>query len=57
LPVVLYNYEIWSLKLREEFRLRVFENLRGIFGSKRDENGCGESSTTRNFVVCNIHPI
>jgi hypothetical protein len=39
LPVVLYVCETWSLTLREEHRLRVFENrvLRGIFGSKRDE--------------------
>jgi hypothetical protein len=39
LPVVLYGCETWSLTLREECRLRVFENrvLRGIFGSKRDE--------------------
>ena len=38
LPVVLYGYEIWSLTLREEHRLRVFENrvLRRIFGPKRD---------------------
>ncbi len=38
LPVVLYGCETWSLKLREEQRLRVFENrvLRGIFGPKRD---------------------
>jgi hypothetical protein len=29
----------WSLTVREERRLRVFENrvLRGIFGPKRDE--------------------
>ena len=33
--------EAWSLTLREESRLRVFENriLRRIFGPKRDENG------------------
>jgi hypothetical protein len=39
LPVVLYRSETWSLKLREEHRLRVFENrvLRRIFGPKRDE--------------------
>jgi hypothetical protein len=39
LPVVLYGCETWSLTLREEYRLRVFENrvLRGIFGNKRDE--------------------
>jgi hypothetical protein len=32
-------WETWSLTLREEHRLRVFENrvLRGIFGPKRDE--------------------
>jgi hypothetical protein len=39
LPVVLYECETWSLTLREEKRLRVFENrvLRRIFGLKRDE--------------------
>jgi hypothetical protein len=39
LPVVLYGCKTWSLTLREERRLRVFENrvLRGIFGPKRDE--------------------
>jgi hypothetical protein len=39
LPVVLYGFETWSLTLREERRLGVFENwvLRGIFGLKRDE--------------------
>jgi hypothetical protein len=39
LPVVLYGCETWSLTLREEHRLRVFENrvLRRIFGPTRDE--------------------
>jgi hypothetical protein len=39
LPVVLHGCETWSLTLREEHRLRVFENrvLRKIFGPKRDE--------------------
>jgi hypothetical protein len=39
LPVVFYRCETWSLTLREEHRLRVFENrvLRGIFGPKIDE--------------------
>ena len=38
LPVVLYGCETWSLTLREEHRLRVFENrvLRRTFGPKRD---------------------
>jgi hypothetical protein len=35
----LYGYEIWSLALRKEHRLRVFQNrvLRRLFGTKRDE--------------------
>ncbi|KAJ4426584.1 hypothetical protein ANN_26382 [Periplaneta americana] len=39
LSVVLYGCETWTLTLREEHRLRVFENkaLRKIFGAKRDE--------------------
>jgi hypothetical protein len=38
LPVVLYGSETWSLTLREEHRLRVFENrVLRIFGPKRDE--------------------
>jgi len=38
-PAVLYGCETWSLTLREERRVRVFENrvLRRIFGHKRDE--------------------
>jgi hypothetical protein len=38
-PVVLYGCETWSLTLRKEHRLKVFENrvLRRIFGPKRDE--------------------
>jgi hypothetical protein len=40
LSVVLYGCETWSLTLREEHRLRVFENrvLRRIFGPKREED-------------------
>jgi len=39
LPIVLYGCETWSLTLREERRLRVFENrvLSRTFGPKRDE--------------------
>jgi len=38
-PVVLYGCETWSLTLREERKLRLFENmvLRRIFGPRRDE--------------------
>jgi hypothetical protein len=38
LPVVFYGCETWSFTLREERRLRVFENgVLRIFGPKRDE--------------------
>jgi hypothetical protein len=39
LPVVLYGCEAWSLTLKEEHRLRVFESrvLRRLSGPKRDE--------------------
>jgi len=38
LPVVLYGCETWTMTLREERRLRVFENrvLKKIFGPKKD---------------------
>ena len=41
LPVVLYGCEAWSLTIREEHRLRVFENRfpRQTFRPKGDENG------------------
>jgi hypothetical protein len=39
-PVVLYGCETWSLTLREEHRLRVFENrVLRRFGPKREEDG------------------
>jgi hypothetical protein len=39
LPVVLYGCETWSVTLREEHRLTVFENrvLRRIFGPNKHE--------------------
>ena len=39
LPVVFYGSETWSLTLKEEHRLRLFENkvLRKMFGAKKDE--------------------
>jgi hypothetical protein len=43
LPLVLHGCETWSLTLREEYRLKVFENrvLRRIFGPKRGEMAGG----------------
>jgi hypothetical protein len=41
LPIVVYGCKTWSLTLREEYNLMVFENkvLRKIFGPKREEDG------------------
>jgi hypothetical protein len=56
--VVLYGCETWSLTLREEHRLRVFENrvLRRIFGPKRDEvtEGFG-NCIMRSFINYSLH--
>jgi hypothetical protein len=56
LPVVLYECETWSLTLREEHRLRVFENrvLRGIFGPTRDEV-TGEWRNLHSGELCNLY--
>jgi dolichol kinase len=58
LPAVLYGCEIWSLTLREEHRLRVFENrvLRKISGPKRDEV-TGEWRKLHNFVICTLRQV
>jgi len=58
LPVVLYGCETWSLTLREERRLRVFENrvLRRIFGPKRDEI-TGEWRKLHNEELNNLYSI
>jgi hypothetical protein len=60
LPVVLYGCETWSLTLKEEHRLGVFENrvLRRIFGPKRDEEtGNGENCVARSFVICTLRQV
>jgi hypothetical protein len=56
LPVVLYGCETWSLTLREEHRLRVFENrvLRRIFRPKRDE-ATGEWSKLHNEELRDLY--
>jgi hypothetical protein len=55
MPVVLYGCETLYFALREEHRLRVFENRvrKRIFGPKRDEV-TGEC-TMRGFIIC-THP-
>jgi hypothetical protein len=50
----------WSLTLREECRLMVFENrmLRRIFGPKRVEvKRSGENYIIRSLVICTPHQI
>jgi len=56
LPVVLYGCETWSLTLREERRLRVFENrvLRRICGPRRDE-ATGEWRKLHNEELNNLY--
>jgi hypothetical protein len=61
-PVVLYVCETWSLTVREEHKLKVFENrvLRRTFGPNRDgvtgERG-GESCITRSFIICTLRQV
>ena len=60
LPVVLYGCETWSLTLREEPRVRVFENRvpRRVFGPKRDEvTGNGEKYIMRSLGIFTPYPI
>ena len=60
LPVVLYGCETYSLTLREERRLRAFENrvMRGVFGPKRDDvTGNGENYIMKSLVICTPYPI
>ena len=56
-PVVLYGCEAWSLTLREERKLRVFENtvLRRIFGPRRDEV-TGELRRLHNEELNDLYP-
>jgi hypothetical protein len=57
LPAVLYGCKTWSLTLREEHRLRVFENkvLRRIFGPKRHE--VTGNCIMRSFVICTLRQV
>jgi hypothetical protein len=59
----IYNFacwfETWWLTLREQHRLRVFENrvLKRIFGPRRDEvTGSGENHIMRSLMICTAHP-
>ena len=56
LPFVLYGCETWLLTLREEHRLRVFENrvLRRVFGPKRDK-ATGEWTKLHNEELSDLY--
>ena len=56
--MVLYGCETWSLTLREERRLSVFENraLRRVFGPKRDEL-TGEWRKLRNEELNDLYSL
>jgi hypothetical protein len=58
LPVVPYGYETWSLRVREEHKLRVFENrvVRRIFGPKRDRV-TGEWRKLHNEELQNLYSL
>ena len=57
LPVVLYGCETWSLTLREERRLRVFENrVLRVFGPKRDKL-TGEWRKLRNEELNDLYSL
>jgi len=54
----IYGYETWSLTLRDEHKLRVFENrvLRKLCGSKAEEvAGNGGECVLRSFINCTVH--
>jgi hypothetical protein len=53
LPVVLYGCETWSLTLRVEHRLTVFENR--VLRRKWQE--AGEDCIVRSFITCTLHRI
>ena len=60
LDAVLYGCETWSLTLREEPRLMVFENrvLRRIFVPRREEvTGSGENYIMGSLMICTAHQI
>jgi hypothetical protein len=61
LPMVLYECETWSLTLREDHRLRVFESrvLRRIYGPKRDDmaGGCRKVHNEKLFNLYSLPSI
>ena len=59
LPVVLYGCETWTLALKEERRVRIFENKvpKRIFEPTGMKMESGEVFTKRNIIVRTVHLI
>jgi hypothetical protein len=60
LSVVPYGCEKWSLIVRKEHKLRVFENrvLRRTYGPKRDGvTGGWKSCITKSCIICILHQV
>jgi hypothetical protein len=59
LPVVSYGYKTWSLTLREEYRLRMFDGrmLRKTFMSMRKEEETGENCVMKSIAICTANKI
>jgi hypothetical protein len=61
LSAVLYECETWSLALREERRVKVFEKrmLRRIFGPKRDDvtEEWKKNYIMKSLMICTPHPM
>ena len=58
LPIVLYGCKTWLLLLREEYTLKVFENMvLRIFGPKRMGNGSGENYIMISLMICTPYQI
>jgi hypothetical protein len=59
LPAVIHGCERWNLRLREEYRLKVFEkkNLNIILDPRGMRMGNGESIIMRNFIDSIVHTV
>jgi hypothetical protein len=60
LPVVLYGCETWSLTLKEERVVRVFESrvVRRTFGPKRDDvTREWKNYIMRSLMICSPDPV
>jgi hypothetical protein len=58
--LLLYGWGTWCLTLKEEYRLKMYENrvLRRIFGPEEGlSDKCGEDCIMRSFITFTLHKI